>query len=72
MPLPLLQDRTLQLLSMGILYLHGRCMDGSPLIYLDLKKLREMLDDKLIDPDSFASLHNFMAGYISRNMLVPG
>ena len=47
-------------------------MDGSPLIFLDLIKLKYMLDEKIIDPDSFASLHNFIAGYISRNMLVPG
>lgn len=26
----------------------------------------------MIDPDTFCSLHNFMAGYISHNMLVPG
>lgn len=38
-PLPLLTDRTLKLLSMGILYLHGRCMDGTPLLYLDIGQL---------------------------------
>lgn len=31
-----------------------------------------MLKEKLICPDSFCSLHNFFAGYIQRNMLVPG
>lgn len=47
-------------------------MDGSPMLYLDLVKLQELLNKKLIDPDTFCSLHNYMAQYISLNMLVPG
>lgn len=31
-----------------------------------------MLKDKTICPGSFCSLHNFYAGYINRNMLIPG
>ena len=42
------------------------------MIYLDLVKLQNLLNQKMIDPDTFCSLHNFMAGYISHNMLVPG
>ena len=57
---------------MGIAYLHGRCMDGSPVMYLDLVRVQEMLKKDLICENSFGSLHNFFAGYINRNMLVPG
>lgn len=57
---------------MGIIYLHGRCIDGAPVMYIDLNRLLEMLKNKLICELSFASLHNFFAGYINRNMLVPG
>lgn len=38
-PIPLLTDKTLKLLSMGIIYLHGRCMDGTPLMFVDVIKL---------------------------------
>lgn len=38
-PLPYLQDKTLNLLKKGIIYLHGRCMDGSPIMFLDLIRL---------------------------------
>lgn len=71
-PIPLLTDRTLKLLSMGLIYLHGRCMDGTPIMYMDGIKLQNMLQNKLICENSFCSLHNFFSGYINRNMLVPG
>ena len=71
-PLALLTDRTLKLMSMGLIYLHGRCMDGTPIMYVDLVKLTTMLKENLICEHSFGSLHNFYAGYIIRNMLIPG
>lgn len=72
MPLPLLTDRTLKLLGTGLIYLHGRCKDGTPLMFVDVVKLQDMLKDDMICEHSFGSLHNFFAGYINRNMLVPG
>ena len=47
-------------------------MDGSPIMFVDLMRLQEMLKNNQICELSFASLHNFFAGYINRNMLVPG
>jgi len=71
-PVPLLTDKTLKLLQMGLLFLHGRCKDGAPCLYLDFGKLEQMLDENLIDAASFASLHAFVAGYLAHNMLLPG
>ena len=38
-PIPMLTDKTLKLMSMGLIYLHGRCMDGTPLMYIDMVRV---------------------------------
>ena len=48
-PIPYLTDRTLTVLNKGILYIHGRCMDYSPIILLDFYRLSEMLRNNEID-----------------------
>ena len=59
-PLPRLNDATLNLLNKGILYLHGRCKDFTPIIIIDMIKLREMLLNNELDAAKFCSLNNFM------------
>ena len=71
-PQPLLTDDTLRLLNSGILYLHGRTIDMSPILVLDFIKLADLLNKKLINDGNFCSLHNFFGNYIVNNMMVPG
>jgi hypothetical protein len=68
----MLTDETLKLLNSGILYLHGRTMDMSPILVLDFIKLAELLNKKLINDGNFCALHNFFASYIINNMTLPG
>lgn len=70
--MPLLTDKTLNLLNKGILYIHGRTKDLSPILILDWGRLAEFLKNKEIDDHIFTSLHNYFANYIMYNMLVPG
>lgn len=42
-PLPRLTDATLNLLNKGILYIHGRCKDFTPIIVIDMIRLLEMI-----------------------------
>lgn len=71
-PIPLLTDRSLQILKHGLIYIHGRAKDGSPIMVLNLQKLQQMLESKAIDAGSFCNLYNFFSAYVQRNMLVPG
>ena len=71
-PLPVFTDKTSNLLKLGILYIHGRAKDMSPILIFDFVRLQHMLDNELIDTSSFCQLHAFMGNYISYNMLLPG
>lgn len=42
-PLPILTDKTLNLLNKGMLYIHGRTKDLSPILVLDLCLLTELI-----------------------------
>jgi hypothetical protein len=44
-PRPLLTNKTLCIMNKGLLYIHGRCMDMTPIIVLDFIKLEEMIDN---------------------------
>ena len=71
-PLPRLNDATLNLLNSGILYLHGRCKDFTPIIVIDMVKLNLLLRNNEINTGIFCSLHNFMSLYAMNNMMLPG
>ena len=42
-PMPLLTDKTLKLLKSGIMYLHGRGKDGSPVLFIEMGKIIGLL-----------------------------
>ncbi len=71
-PLPIINHKIINLLKHGVLYIHGRTKDLSPIIMLDIKQLSGLLTRKEIDPPGFCMLHNFIAHYVQNNMLVPG
>lgn len=71
-PYPILNDETLKLLKTGLFYLHGRCMDHSPILVLNFAKLSDLLKRKQIYPENFCALHNLFARYMIKNMLIPG
>lgn len=71
-PVPMLQDRTLILINKGLWYIHGRCMDGSPIMVFNLGVMAELFANNLLDNGNFSNLHNFFANYIMMNMHVPG
>ena len=52
-PMPLLESRTIRLLKRGVLYIHGRAKDLSPILIINFKAIGEAMDDDDIDPDSF-------------------
>ena len=70
--MPLLTDRTLKLLKAGILYIHGRGKDGSPVMYIEMGKIIGLLAKKEIDPGTFTSIHAYVTQYMIRNMMIPG
>ena len=72
MPLPLINDKVINLLKHGVLYIHGRTKDLSPIIVLDIKELSGLIARNEIDAAGFCCLHNFLAHYVMHNMLVPG
>ena len=49
----MIQDRTLTLLNKGLFYIHGRCMDYSPIMVFDLKAMAELLEKNQIDNCNF-------------------
>lgn len=59
-------------MNKGLLYIHGRCMDMTPIIILDFIKLEEMIDNNEIDPPTYCNLFAFTATYLQGNMQVPG
>lgn len=71
-PIPILNDQILSLLNEGIVYIHGRCIDQSPILIMDFGKLSELLNTGRLTPQLFCNLHNFYARYIQNNMLLPG
>lgn len=71
-PRPRMQEEMHQLLQSGILYMHGRCIDHTPIMVLDLSKLSVLLKTNQINNYKFCALNNFFARYIMANMLVPG
>ena len=52
-PLPLIEDKVLKLLRHGVLYVHGRAKDLSPLIVIDMAAMEAALNADEIDPPSF-------------------
>lgn len=71
-PIPILTDKALNLLNKGVLYIHGRCIDGSPIVYFDMGLVIDYVKLDKIDQPSICNLYNFIGGYIQRNMLLPG
>lgn len=71
-PVARLTDKTLFLITKGLMYIHGRTKKGCPIMYLDFKNLLKLIESKEIDPPQFCALHHFYASYIQRNMLLPG
>jgi hypothetical protein len=64
MPRPILTNRTVGVLNKGLLYIHGRCMDMTPIVILDFIKLEEMIDSGEIDPPTYCNLFNFVGTYV--------
>lgn len=71
-PMPRLNDQVLNVLNKGLMYIHGRTKDLSPVLYMDFAKLGPLLKNKEIDDKIYVQLHNFYARYILNNMQVPG
>lgn len=71
-PLPVLHSQTLKCLKRGVLYVHGRSKDLSPILVCNLGALGPLLDEDEVCAESFVQLHNLCTGYIEANMLVPG
>jgi hypothetical protein len=63
-PRPYLMARVIPVMEKGLLYIHGRSMDMSPIIILDFVKLEEMIDAKAIDPPMYCNLWNLLATYM--------
>ena len=71
-PMPILNEQSLQLLKRGALYVHGRCKDLGPLLICNMGVVGQMMEEGNMCCESFCNLHNFLAGYMQKNMLVPG
>ena len=73
-PMAILNDKSLRILNLGLLYIHGRCKDGSPIVIFDMGRLVGVLKDKTnkLEEGVLGQVYNFMCGYIQRNMLVKG
>lgn len=52
-PLPFITDRTLRMLKKGVMYVHGRAKDMSPILVVNFAAIGEMIDENDIDADSF-------------------
>lgn len=70
--MPILTDKTIKLLRTGLLYIHGRAKDFSPIMVLDVSMIASLFASRSIDEDSFCQLHNFVANYCKNNMMVAG
>ena len=71
-PLPILRKNSLEMIRRGVLYVHGRTKDLSPIIVCNMQKLGECMDDGLITPEDFVNCHHFLTGYCTANMMLPG
>ena len=71
-PRPVLTDRMVYLLNKGIFYIHGRCKDYSPMIFITMKNVSEFIKKKEIEASEFCQLSNFFTNYVKCNMLVKG
>jgi hypothetical protein len=71
-PFPYLDDGSLALLHSGIMYIHGRCKDHSPILCLNFIMLSDLFKKKMMDEHKFCRIHNFFATYMQKNMLIPG
>ena len=71
-PLPILNEKALNMLRNGIMYIHGRTKDLHPIIVLDIKNLGALIEQDKIDVEAFGMMHNFLQNYIALNMHVPG
>lgn len=47
-----------------MIYIHGRALDYSPLLMMNLGMLADKLEKKEIDPPMFCNLMNFIGTYI--------
>ena len=70
--MPILNEQSLRLLKRGVLYIHGRCKDLTPVLICNMAAIGEAMDEDDICAESFSNLHHFMANYMATNMLVPG
>ena len=71
-PMCILNEQGLRLLKKGVMYIHGRCKDQTPLVVANMAMMGEMMDQEDISAEGFANMHHFLAGYMLKNMLVPG
>lgn len=69
-PRPILTDQTVKCMNKGLLYIHGRAMDNTPILIMDFVKLEEMIDNKEITPEIFCNLFAFNSTYLQQNMQV--
>jgi hypothetical protein len=67
-----LNEKALNVLRNGIMYIHGRTKDLHPIIVLDIKNLGALIEQDKIDVEAFGMMHNFLQNYIALNMHVPG
>lgn len=71
-PRPKLTNKLLELLNTGLLYIHGRAKDHSPILVLSFAPMGPLLRNKQINAAEFGALYNFYARYMINNMMVQG
>lgn len=71
-PRPTLTNKLLKLLNTGLLYIHGRAKDHSPILVLSFAPMGPLLRNKDINAAEFGALYNFYARYMINNMMIPG
>ena len=67
-----LNDRLVNILNKGLMYIHGRSKDYSPIVITSYRNLGEMLSKKEIVPTDYCMLANFVTTYVTQNMMIPG
>ena len=48
-PLPLIEDKVLKLIRYGVLYIHGRAKDLSPIVVIDMSALERVMNEGELD-----------------------
>ena len=71
-PMAVLNEQSLRLLKKGVMYVHGRCKDLTPILVINLAAIGEMMEQDDLCSESYCNLHNFVIGYCEKNMIVPG